>query len=99
VIAVVLLATAPPHPCVRYLQVGLDSRLKRSRVRTHNLANLLAVLEEHDSRHGADGELLRDVWDFVDVELVEARVGVLVGESVVCCQHMYSCVRDVCERT
>ena len=58
----------------------LDRVLQRSRVRADHLTNLLAVLEQHERWHGAHGELLRNFGDFVDVELVEARVRVCVGE-------------------
>ena len=56
----------------------LNSRFQRLGVRAHHLADLLAVLEQHKSGHGADAELLRDVGDVVDVELVEAGGGVFV---------------------
>lgn len=59
--------------------VALDSRLKRLWVSANNLANLVAVLEEHEGRHSADAELLSYIRDFINVELVEAGVGVLVG--------------------
>jgi len=62
--------------------VLLNGRLKSLWVRANDLTDLLSVLEQKESRHGADSELLSDVWDFVDVELVEARVGVGVGEPV-----------------
>lgn len=65
------------------LDMILDRGFERDRVRTDDLSHLLAVLEEHECRHRADGEFLRDVWDFVYVELEEARVGVLAGESEV----------------
>lgn len=58
----------------------LDSGLESLGVRANDLADLLAVLEEQEGGHGADAELLRDIWDFVYVELVEAGVGVGVGE-------------------
>ena len=64
------------------LDVGLDGSLKRLWVGTDHLTNLLAVLEQEESRHGADTELLGDVWDLIDVELVEARIGVGVGHPV-----------------
>ena len=60
--------------------VGLDSSLEGLGVRAHNLGYLVAVLEEEESRHGADAEFLGDIGDLVDVELVEARIGVCVGE-------------------
>lgn len=61
--------------------VVLDGRLERDGVGADDLADLLTVLEEHEGGHGAHGELLRDLGDLVDVELVEAGRGVLVGES------------------
>jgi len=61
------------------LNIVLDRRLQRSRVRAHDLTDLVAVLEQQESGHGADGELLRHFGDLVDVELVEAGVGVVVG--------------------
>ena len=70
-----------PHFLTR-LEVVLDRGLESDWVRANDLGHLLAVLEEHECRHGTDGEFLCDVWDFVYVELVEARVGVLAGESV-----------------
>lgn len=55
---------------------GLDGVL----ISADDLADLLAVLEEDEGRHGANAELLRHVGDLVDVELVEAHARVLVGE-------------------
>jgi len=66
----------------KYLQVALDSSLKRLRVRTNNLSTLLAVLEKDECRHGADSEFLCNVGDLVDVELEETGVGVGVGHPV-----------------
>jgi hypothetical protein len=62
--------------------VLLNSGLKSNRVGANDLADLLAVLEEQESGHGADGLLLGDLGDLVDVDLVEAGVGVVVGEPV-----------------
>lgn len=45
-----------------------------------NLADLLAVLEQDESWHGAHAELLRHVGHFVHVELVEAHARVLIGQ-------------------
>jgi hypothetical protein len=56
----------------------LDRGLQRRRVSANDLADLLAALEDDEGGHGADAELLRDVWDFVNVELDEVYVGVLV---------------------
>lgn len=66
----------------RLAQVALDSGLEGLGVRADDLGDLLAVLEQQEGGHGADAELLRDVWDLVDVELVEAGGGVFVGEPV-----------------
>jgi hypothetical protein len=60
--------------------VLLDSGLKSDRVGANDLADLLAVLEEQESGHGAHALLLGDLGDLVDVDLVEAGVGVVVGE-------------------
>lgn len=73
---------APQTEMIRILcrTVLLNAGLDGLGVRADNLANLLAVLKEDESGHGADAEFLCDIGDFVDVELVEARVGVLLGE-------------------
>jgi hypothetical protein len=60
----------------------LDRVLQRRWVCANDLADLLTILEQHECRHGAHAQLLRNLWDFVDVEFVEASVGVLVRESV-----------------
>jgi hypothetical protein len=52
--------------------------LQRRRISTHNLPDLHAVLEDEEGGHGADAELLRDIGDFVDVELDEVDGGVFV---------------------
>ena len=59
-----------------HLNVLLDSSLERLWVGTNDLADLLSVLEKEESGHGADAEFLGHFWDLVDVELVEAGVGV-----------------------
>ena len=64
------------------LQVLLDGGLECLWVGTDDLTDLLSVLEKEEGRHGADAELLGDVWNLVDVELVEAGLGVGVGEPV-----------------
>jgi len=68
----------PPRsmPVIATLDVVLDRRLQRRGVRTNYLADLLAVLKEEEGRHSAHSQLLRDFRDLVDVELVEAGVGV-----------------------
>jgi hypothetical protein len=61
------------------LVVRLDSSLQRLGVGTNNLANLLAVLEEDECRHGADSELLGNVGNIIDIKLVKAGIGELIG--------------------
>lgn len=58
----------------------LDGGLEGLGVGTDDLADLLAVLEQDEGGHGADAEFLGDLGDLVDIELVEAGVGVRVGE-------------------
>lgn len=58
----------------------LNSSLERLRVRADHLTHLLSILEDKKGGHGADADFLRDVGDFVDVDLDEVRGGVLVGE-------------------
>jgi hypothetical protein len=60
--------------------VGLDGSLEGLWVRAYNLTYLFTILEEEEGRHGADAEFLGDVWNLVDIELVEAGVRVCVGE-------------------
>ena len=60
--------------------VSLDSGFEGDGVGADDFADLLAVLEEQESGHGAHALLLSDFGDLVDVDLVEARVGVVVGE-------------------
>ena len=67
---------------LHHLKVLLDSGLESLGVGTDDLADLLAVLEQHKGGHGADTELLGDIGDLVDVDLEEADVGVGVGEPV-----------------
>lgn len=62
------------------LVVLLDAGLDGLGVRAYDLADLLAVLEEDEGGHGADAEFLGNVGNLVNVELVEARLGVLLGE-------------------
>lgn len=62
--------------------VSLDSGLESDGVGADDLADLLAVLVEEESGHGAHALLLGDLGDLVDVDLVEAGVGVVVGEPV-----------------
>jgi hypothetical protein len=58
----------------------LNSRQERLGVRTHDLLDLLLVLEDQECGHGADAELLRNVGDLVDIELDEMGAGVFLGE-------------------
>ena len=60
--------------------MSLDSGFESDGVGADDLADLLAVLEEEESGHGAHAVLLGDLGDLVDVDLVEAGVGVGVGE-------------------
>lgn len=66
--------------CALCLEVVLDSGLEGLGVGTNDLGNLVAVLEKDEGGHGADAELSCNLGEFVDVELVEARAGVLLGE-------------------
>ncbi len=58
----------------------LDSRQERLRVRTHDLLDLLLVLEDQERGHGTDAELLRNIRDLVDIELDKVGVGEFLGE-------------------
>jgi hypothetical protein len=60
------------------LVVLLDTGLNGLGVCAYNLTNLLAVLEENEGRHGTDTKFCRNVGDFIDVELVEAGLRVLL---------------------
>jgi len=51
----------------------LNSRLQGLGIRAHNLGYLFAVLEQEECWHGADTQVLGDVWDVVDIEFVETR--------------------------
>ena len=66
----------------RLSAVSLDGGLESDGVGADDLADLLAVLEEEEGGHGAHALLLGDVGDLVNVDLVEAGVGVVVGEPV-----------------
>jgi hypothetical protein len=66
--------------CTLCLEVVLNSSLEGLGVGTNDLGNLVAVLEKEEGGHSADTEVCCDIGKFVDVELVEARVGVLLGE-------------------
>lgn len=60
-----------------------NSSFQRIRIRTHNLLNLLSILENDECGHGSDTEFLSDVWDLVHVDLHEVGVGEFFGESAV----------------
>lgn len=77
----------------------LDGGVEGGRVGADDLLDLLAVLEDEESGHGADGVLLGGLGDLVDVNLVEARVGVVVGEPgcvVVSGNVLVACVYSCC---
>ena len=59
--------------CLRglLLQAGLDGCLKSLWIRTYNLVDFLAVLEQNEGRHGANAKFLCNIRDIVDVDLVE----------------------------
>jgi hypothetical protein len=59
---------------------SLDASLQGGRVRTDNIGDLLAVLEEHEGGHGTDTELGGNVGELIDVDLVELGLGVGLGE-------------------
>lgn len=58
------------------LDIGLDGGFKSLGVCTNDLGDLLAILEEQESGHGTDAELLRNIGHLVNVKLVEACGGV-----------------------
>ena len=62
------------------VDIGLDGGLEGLGVGTDDLSDLVTVLEEQEGGHGADAELLSNVGDLIDIELVEAGVGVCAGE-------------------
>lgn len=66
-------------PNTHTLDVGRDGGLESLGVGTNDGGDHLTVLEEDEGGHGADVELLGDVGGLVDVDLVEAGLGVLVG--------------------
>jgi hypothetical protein len=63
-----------------HLSVLLDGSLESRRVGANNGSNLLSILKQHESGHGANVELLSDLGDLVDVNLVETGIGILVRE-------------------
>jgi hypothetical protein len=64
------------------LFVVLDSSLQSRRIHTHNLSNLLSILEKQESRHGANAEFLRNVGALVDVKLDKVDIGVFLAPGV-----------------
>ena len=58
----------------------LNSSFQCPLIRTHDLPDLLAVLEEQEGRHGSDAQLLRYIAHFVDVNLEELGLWVLFAE-------------------
>lgn len=64
------------------LFVVLDSSLQSRRVHTDDLGNLLSILEEQESRHGANAEFLSNVGALVDVKLHKVDVGVFLAPGV-----------------
>lgn len=73
----------PPHHITSRrnpLRMLHDRRLQRFLISAHDLADLLAVLEQQKRRHGTHAELVSHVGDVVDVELVEAGGGVFLGQ-------------------
>jgi hypothetical protein len=70
-----------PQPNLLSIRL-LNSSLQRLGVGTHNLSNLILVLEDDECGHGANTEFLGDVWDFVYVNLDEVDVGEFLGEPV-----------------
>lgn len=67
------------------LYSSLDRSLEGIGVGTNDLLDLLAVLEDHECGHGANTELLGDIWDFIDVDLDEVGRGVGLGETKIYC--------------
>ena len=65
-----------------HLHVLLDGSLEGRGVGTNDGSNLLAILEEHESGHGADAQLLGNLGELVNVNLVEAGAGVCGGHPV-----------------
>ena len=60
----------------------LNSGQQRLWIRTHNLLHLLLVLEDQEGWHGADTELLRDIGNFIDIELDEVGGGEFFREPL-----------------
>lgn len=75
------------------LFVLLDGSLDGRRVGTNDLGDLLAVLEEEESWHGADTQLLRDIGELVNVDLVELDTRVFL------CKSAQALAADLSERS
>jgi hypothetical protein len=73
------------------LHVLLDGSLEGRGVGTNNGSDLLSVLEEHESGHGADAQLLSNLGKLVDVNLVEASAGVCGGHPVLRVERLVGC--------
>jgi len=56
---------------LRFFDGSFNSSFQRPGVGTDHLTDLLAALEDEESRHCADAEILSDIRNFVDVELDE----------------------------
>jgi hypothetical protein len=67
------------RPC-HLFQMLLNSSFQRSLIRTHDLSDLLAVLEEQERWHSPDTQLLRYIAHFVDVDLEELGLWVLFAK-------------------
>jgi hypothetical protein len=80
------------------LDVLLDGSLEGRGVGTNNGSDLLAILEEHESGHGADAQLLGNLGQLVDVNLVEASAGVCGGhpemKQLVACSQKTTAARE-----
>ena len=75
--------TVPSRPCLLSGLggvVGADGRFEGFGIGADHLGDLLAVAEEEEGGHGLDAQVLRDVFDLVDVDLVERGFGELVRE-------------------
>lgn len=71
-----LLLSSRGGTTLELLGVGLDSGSQLGRNSTHQIAGLVAVLEEEEGGNRADAELKSEIGDIIGVELSE---GVLVG--------------------
>ena len=64
--------------------MSLDLVLDCLWIGSDDLVELCAFAEQHDGRHGANGELLCNVREEVDVDLDEMSIWVLFGIPVRC---------------